>query len=451
MTWQATAHAFVAPVDGADRSPARRLTSKDRPVGRFLYRMPHAFPGFHVVERLYTSARSVVDRAVRLADGAVVVVKQASADIVAAEALQRAQHEFDLLSALRGPGVVAAHAIVRDGSRVALILENGGDALAGAAAGLSVLDALDIAIQLAHSLARMHAAGIVHRDVNPRNIIYDPATRIAKIIDFDIAFRADDRDEAAASAALHGTLHYLAPEQTGRLNRPVDHRADLYALGVTLYELLAGRRPFEGDDALAIVHAHLAEQPRRLDDVAPGVPAVIADIVARLLAKATEQRYQTAGGVVADLERCRQALAEHGWIAPFAIGEHDVALRFEFADRLYGRDGELRTLLDAFTRVARGGVETVLVSGYSGIGKSSLVRELHVPVAAQRGYLASGKFDRLHRDVPYSALASALGGLVAQILAEPAIERWRTATAAAVGDDGPLVRSVLPAIERVLG
>jgi len=416
--------------------------------------MAHAFPGFQVVEPIYASARSIVERAMRLADNAAVVVKQSSSDIVAAEAVHRAMHELDLLTAVRGSGVVDVHGMVRDGSHVALILESFGEALATwiSEHPPTIGEAVELGIQLARSLARIHAAGIVHRDVNPRNIVYDPASRTVKLIDFDLAFRTQTaRAEPVAPTGLQGTLHYLAPEQTGRLNRAVDHRADLYSLGITLYELLSGRRPFDGDDALATVHAHLAEHPPRLDVVAPAIPGVLADIVMKLIAKAPEQRYQTASGVQADLERCRQELAEHGRIAAFAIGQHDVAVRFEFTDRLYGRDRELRALLDAFERVVSGRVETVLVSGYSGLGKSCLVREIHAPVTLQHGYVAAGKFDRLNRDVPYSAMVSALGELVARILAEPAIDHWRAAIAAAVGEDACLVRGVLPVIERVLG
>src|SRR6185503_15532820 len=291
----------------------------------------------------------------------------------------------------------------------------------------------------------IHAAGVVHKDINPRNIVYVPASRTAKLIDFDIAIRARAAGAAAsAPTELEGTLHYLAPEQTGRLCRAVDHRTDLYSLGITLYELFTGRRPFNGDDALSIVHAHLAEQPGRLEDIAPEVPRVVADIVMKLIAKAPEQRYQSAGGLLADLERCRRELDELGRVAPFAIGRHAGALRLEFSDRLYGRDAEVRILLEAFGRAARGAVETVLVSGYSGIGKSSLVREIHGPVTARRGYVVSGKFEQLNHDAPYGALVAALAGLVAQILAEPVIDRWRAAIAAAVGVDASLVHSVLP-------
>src|SRR6185503_7311640 len=283
--------------------------------------MPHEFPGFQVIERLYTSARSVVERAIRTADHAQVVVKQAAEGVITAEALRRAQHEHDLLSALRGAGIVDVHELLRDGGHVALVTEDCRDVLATAIAArrIPLGEALDAAIQLARSVARIHAAGVVHKDINPRNIVYDPASRTAKLIDFDLAIRARAAGAAAsAPTELEGTLHYLAPEQTGRLCRAVDHRTDLYSLGITLYELFTGRRPFNGDDALSIVHAHLAEQPGRLEDIAPEVPRVVADIVMKLIAKAPEQRYQSAGGLLADLERCRRELDELGRVAPFA-------------------------------------------------------------------------------------------------------------------------------------
>jgi signal transduction histidine kinase len=310
--------------------------------------MAHVFPGFQVVERLYASSRTTIERAVRLSDNALVVVKQSSSDVVAAEALRRAQHEHDVLRALRdAPGVIDVHAVVRDGSHVALILESCGAVIAAVRRRLSTSDVLDVGIQLARSLAYIHAAGIVHRDINPDSIVYDPASRTAKIIDFDSAFRPQPDAEAAAPDAHEGTLHYLAPEQTGRLNRAVDHRADLYALGITLYELFAGQRPFAGDDALAIVHAHLAAQPRRLDEVAPAIPGVIADIVMKLVAKSPEQRYQTASGVHADLERCRHELDEHGRIAPFAVARDDRTMRIELPDPGPARlDPSVRGTLD---------------------------------------------------------------------------------------------------------
>ncbi|HSR99820.1 MAG TPA: AAA family ATPase, partial [Kofleriaceae bacterium] len=414
--------------------------------------MSHEFPGYRALERLHAGPRSTVDRAVRLADDRTVIVKQPTGQLVAAEALARLHHELEVLHAVRGPGVIEALEVIRDGSRAALVVEDFGSDLASALAGrrFSLAEALDVAAAVAAGLVRIHAAGVVHRDVNPSNLLYDPATRGVKLIDFDFASRSAGGARPESTTG-EGTLHYLAPEQTGRLERAVDERSDLYALGITLYELFTGQRPFGGDNALALIHAHLAEQARRIDELDPQIPAVIADIACKLIAKAPEQRYQSAAGVLADLERCRRELADKGRIAPFAIARHDAAPRLELPDRLYGRDPEVRALLDAFERTTRGGVETVLVSGYSGIGKTSVVRELVAPVTARRGYLASGKFEQLNRDVPFSAVVTALEQLLARILAEPALERWAIEISIALGDDAALARSVLPAIERVLG
>ena len=419
--------------------------------------MAHAFPGYRVVRQLHASGRSTVERAVCAADGQTVVVKQAAGEFVVVEAARRIQHEYDLLRLLRGDGVVGVHEIIRDGSHIALVIESFGEALATSIAErrFSLGDALHLGILLARTVARIHAAGVVHRDINPQNIVYEPATQVAKLIDFDIATRTRSASASfVAPTRLEGTLRYMAPEQTGRLHCRVDARSDLYSLGVTLYELFCGRRPFDGDDALAIVHAHLALLPPRIDAIDPAIPGVVADIVMKLIAKAPEQRYQTASGLLADLERCQRELGDGSGdrsIEPFVIGRYDVSSRFEFSDRLYGREPEVRALLEAFTRTAHGAVETVLVSGYSGIGKSSVVREIYAPVSARRGRVASGKFEQLHRDIPYSAVVAALDELLAQIVADPALDRWRTEIAAALAGDGPLVRSVLPAIERIVG
>ena len=415
--------------------------------------MVHAFPGYREIRRLHAGRRSTVDRVERLGDARTVILKQPVADLVAAEMLGRVQHEFDLLRAVRGSGVIEALELIRDGSRAALVLEDFGVELAACLAErrFSLPEVLDIGIAIARGLAHIHAAGVVHKDINPSNLVYDAATRTVKLIDFDLGARLRATSASGGAATLQGTLHYLAPEQTGRLDRTIDERSDLYALGITLYELVVGRRPFEGDNALALVHAHLAERPPRIDEIDPAIPGMIADIAMKLIAKAPEQRYQTAAGVQADLERCRRELAETGAIAAFAIAEHDRSPRLEFPERLYGREPEVRALLDAFERSARGAVETVVVSGYSGIGKSSVVRELLAPVAARHGYVASGKFEQLHRDVPYSGVMGALDQLLAHVLSEAAIERWRTAIAAALGDDAALACTVLPAIERVLG
>jgi predicted ATPase/signal transduction histidine kinase len=389
------------------------------------------------------------------AGGEVVVVKRATQDVVAAEALRRVQHEHDMLQLLRGPGIVEVRELVRDGTDVALVMECFGESLGAVLESrrFALAEALEVGLGLARVLARVHAAGVIHKDVNPSNVLYDARTHELRLIDFDIATRyRHAHREVIPASRLEGTLRYMAPEQTGRLNRAVDCRSDLYSLGVTLHHVLVGSRPFEGDDALGLVHAHLATTPPRVDAIDPTIPVVVADIVARLLAKSAEARYQTATGLVKDLAQALAELRATGGIEPFAIGVGDVSTGFEFPDRLYGRGPEVRALLDAFARTARGNTETVHIAGYSGIGKSSVVREIIAPVTAARGYVAAGKFEQLRSDTPYSAVAAALGELVAQVLADgdAAHARWRSDLAKAVDADGALVVAIVPALAQVL-
>jgi histidine kinase len=416
--------------------------------------MRHEFPGYQATQQLYASLRSSVEQVVRIADGAVLVLKQPLEPMIGSEALRRVQQEYAVLTELRGPGVVAAHALVRDAGRAGIVLENAGESLASwlAREGFSLLDALGIGVEVARTLARIHELGIIHKDINPNNIAYDCVRRVATVIDFDIASRAHRAlTDLPTVVVLEGTLAYIAPEQTGRLKHAIDGRSDLYSLGATLYELFTGRPPFDGTDDLALVHAHLATQPARIDQIDPAIPPMIAEIIVKLLEKSPEQRYQTGHGLAADLAECQRQLAETGWVEPFPIAQRDASPRFGFADRLYGRDPEIRALLEAFARTTSGAVEVVVVTGPAGVGKSALARELFTPVTEQRGYFTAGKFDQLQRDIPYSAVARSLGELVAQILTDPALDRWRVAIAAALGDDAGLVAVLLPLLGRVVG
>ncbi|HEY4175664.1 MAG TPA: AAA family ATPase [Kofleriaceae bacterium] len=412
-----------------------------------------ALADYNLVARLHSSPRSRVDRAIRIGDGTTVVVKQPAGQTTALETARRVERELEILMSVQGDGVIGVRGVVRDrGGVVGLVLESVGSSLASWTADHrpALEETLAIGSALARTLARIHGAGIIHKDINPNNVVYDPATGVVKVIDFDLAARTRAGTSERATS-LQGTLAYLSPEQTGRLALPIDGRSDLYSLGATLFELLVGHPPFETTDTLAFVHALLATHPPRVDEVNSTIPSPIADIVAKLLAKAPEQRYQTAAGLSADLDRCRAELAATERIEPFTIAQHDVTTRFGFSERLYGREPEVRALADAFERTRVGSSESVLVSGYSGVGKSSVVREIHASVALAGGFFASGKFEQLHRDVPYSAVRSALDELLVHVLSDPDIERWREAIAAAVGDDAPLVCSLVPALEHVIG
>ena len=229
---------------------------------------------------------------------------------------------------------------------------------------------------------------------------------------------------------IAGTLAYMAPEQTGRMNRSIDARSDLYSLGVTFYEMLTGTLPFTAADPMEWVHCHIARQPMPPDERVAGIPGPLSAIVMKLLAKTAEDRYQTAAGVEADLRRCLAEWEAQGRIEPFPLGAHDASDRLLIPEKLYGREAEIDTLLAAFDRVVADGTpELVLVSGYSGIGKSSVVNELHKALVPPRGLFAAGKFDQYKRDIPYATLAQAFQSLVRQILgkSDAELSRWRDA------------------------
>lgn len=314
---------------------------------------------------------------------------------------------------------------------------------------------LKLAIALAQALAEVHRREIIHRDIKPRNIIVDQALEVVKITDFGIASLIPVEQPAALPANLiEGTPAYMSPEQTGRMNRVVDYRTDLYSLGITFYEMLTGRLPFSGRDTLEWFHAHLAKAPIDPATLVPELPRPIGAILLKLLAKGAEDRYQSALGLKADLERCAEELDASGRIEAFALGAHDVSERFQIPQKLYGREAELAELMGAFDRVANSGQpELLLVAGYAGIGKSALVQELHKPVVRERGHFLSGKFEQYKRDVPYSTITQAFRGLVQQLIgeSEESLAAWKARLQEAVAINGRLIIDIIPQLEMVIG
>ena len=312
---------------------------------------------------------------------------------------------------------------------------------------------LRLAINLATALGHAHQRGLIHKDVKPENVLVDDAGHVW-LTGFGIASRLPrERQAPAPPEIIAGTLAYMSPEQTGRMNRSMDTRSDLYSLGVTLYQMLTGVLPFAAADPLEWVHCHIARQP-----VAPAdrraVPEPLSAIIMRLLAKNAEERYQTAAGLEADLRRCLSEWQSHGRIDPFPLGADDSSDRLLIPEKLYGREREVDALLAAFDRVvAQGTAELVLVSGYSGVGKSSVVNELHKVLVPPRGLFAAGKFDQYKRDIPYATLAQAFQMLVRQILvkSEAEVDQWRHALLEALGPNGQLMVNLIPEVEFVIG
>jgi PAS domain S-box-containing protein len=371
--------------------------------------------------------------------------------------LERLEHEYSLRDELDSGWAVRPLALVRCEGRPMLVLDDAGgeplDRLLGRPMELSRF--LRLAVSLAAALGKLHQQGLIHKDIKPANLLVDSASGAFWLTGFGIASRLPrERQSAEPPEMIAGTLAYMAPEQTGRMNRSIDSRSDLYSLGVTFYEMLTGVLPFTASDPMEWVHCHIARQAVAPNQHAKEIPAPLSAIVMKLLAKTAEERYQTASGVEADLRKCLATWESIRRIDPLQLGAHDVSDRLLIPEKLYGREREIEALLATFDRVVtNGGPELVLVSGYSGIGKSTVVHELHKVLVPPRGLFATGKFDQYNRDVPYATLAQALQSLVRPLLGQSEAElcRWRDTLSEALGQNGQLIVNLVPALELVIG
>jgi predicted ATPase/transcriptional regulator with GAF, ATPase, and Fis domain len=415
-------------------------------------------PGYSVAAELHRGRKRVVYRATRDRDGASVILKTLVDEYPSPADTAALRREYELLCALDIAGVASAVALETYRDRLALVLEDvGGTPLESlmAAGPLDLETFFAVALPLIATIGRIHEQGVIHKDINPNNVLVNRATGDVHLVDFSISSRlaAEHRRHLQHPHLLEGTIAYMSPEQTGRMNRGVDYRADLYAFGATCYEMLTGRRPFESHDPLEVIHAHVAQAPVPPQTRHPGVPAGLSDVVMRLLAKSAEDRYQSAEGVEADLKRCRDEWRRAGAIAPFALGQDDVRGRFVVPQRLYGREAEVARLSEAFERVVAGEREVVLVSGYSGIGKTSLIQEIHRSLPRRRGQFITGKFDQLARDRPYVGLAQAFQALVRHLLAgtDDEMGTWRARVLDAVGANGQVMVDLVPELAHLIG
>lgn len=413
--------------------------------------------GFSISEHLSQSPPVIIYRGKRLTDDTPVILKVLDVEFPQPIQLARIRHEYELVSSIDHPGVIKAHGLEKVHHSLAIIMEDfGGIPLRAYASenALRIDERLGIVRRIGEILGDIHRNGIVHKDVNPNNILINPQTGEIKLIDFGNAARiAHENRQPKSPDNLEGTLAYIAPEQTGRMNRPVDYRSDYYSLGITLYELLLGRRPFDAQDSMELVHQHIAVVAPELHLEDASIPVAVSRVVDKLIAKNAEQRYQSIIGLCGDLDECIAALAAGLPLEDFTPGKHEVSDRFSLPARLYGRDAEIRRLLDAYTRACEGTAGIVLVTGYSGIGKSSLINEIHKPITRSRGYFVSGKFDQFRRNIPYSALIQAFQNLLHQILTESdeRIAHWRERLLAALDGNARVVMEVIPELEHILG
>jgi|WetSurSiteA1Bulk_404760.scaffolds.fasta_scaffold00015_14 predicted ATPase/signal transduction histidine kinase len=430
-----------------------------------------SLPGYQLEEKLFESNNSFVFRARKVETKLPVVIKVLKGEYPNPERIVRFKREFEILKNLSIDGIVKVYSIENYNNKWAIIMEDfGAESIKKILEKkrLNVNEFLKIAIYLSEILGQLHQMNIIHKNINSTNIVWNQETDQVKIIDFGISTVLPQEIAAIQKPnEYEGTLSYISPEQTGRMNRMIDYRTDMYSLGVTLYEILTGQLPFTSMDAIELVHCHIAKTPvpphKLLTTFFNGDSKgaeILSGIIMKLMSKTAEDRYLSYFGLKYDLEKCFKHLKKNQTLSglDFKLGDKDFSDKFLIPQKLYGREAEIATLLDTFKRICTrpyGGqtAEMMMVTGYSGIGKSALVNEIRIPIVEKRGYFITGKFDRFKYNIPYSALTQAFQDMVRQILmeSESQIEQWKTKILEAVGPNGQIIIDVIPEVERIIG
>jgi len=445
-------------------------------------------PGYRIGELIYDGYRTQVYRCQRISDSQAAIVKLLKTEYPSFRELVGFRNQYTITKNLDIPGIVKPYSLEPYQNGFALIMEDLGavslQEYRNAGEPLPLEEFFPIAIAMAEILEGLYRHRVIHKDIKPQNIIINRETKEIRLIDFSIAsLLPRETQEIQSPNVLEGTIAYISPEQTGRMNRAIDYRTDFYGLGVTFYELLTGQLPFSSGDPMELVHCHIAIQPTAPIEINPAIPQMVNDITIKLMAKTAESRYQSARGLGRDLETCWQQWQSQGRIDPFALAARDISDRFVIPEKLYGRETEVATLLAAFERIAgkaddlsavnspaqlttnnqqlttdnqqltTNKVEMMLVAGFSGIGKTAVVNEVHKPIVRQRGYFIKGKFDQFKRNIPFSAFVQALGNLMGQLLTETAseLEKWQAQILEALGENARVIIDVIPELEKIIG
>lgn len=412
-------------------------------------------PGYEIKEKVYEEVKTVLYRGVTNQDKRPVIIKVIQGKYPSIEDITNLRQECKILKSIAHKGVIKCYKMEDYKNNLALILEDfGGQPLSQLLQNQQPLNEfLTIAISLAEILIQIHKVPIIHKNIKTSNIFINPKTKQVKLTGFSSAITlTTEQQTISKTKLLESSLAYISPEQTGRMNRSLDYRTDFYSLGITFYELLTGIVPFTTTDPIELVHCHIAKQPVQPSEKRE-IPKAVSNIVMKLLAKNAEDRYQSAAGLKFDLENCLLQLQNTGTIEDFSLGRRDRGNQLLIPQKLYGRERQVQTLLDAFARVTQGTSEIMLVSGYSGIGKTSIVNEVHKPIVKARGYFIAGKFDQLKRDIPYAAFVQAFQELISQLLTEnqQKITFWKKKLLNALAPNGQVIINVIPEVELIIG
>ncbi len=416
--------------------------------------------GYRITEKIYSGSKTLVYRGIK-EDGQSVILKLIATEYPSFSEITQFRNQYTITKNLDLPGIVKPLSIENYGNGYVLVMEDfGGISLADWQRGieignnpLTLSQFFPIAIEIVSTLEGLHRYRIIHKDIKPANILINPSTGEVKVIDFSIATLLPREIQFLTNPnVLEGTLAYISPEQTGRMNRGIDYRSDFYSLGVTFFELLTGQLPFTATDPIELVYSHIAKPPLKASDINADIPPILSDIITKLMAKNAEDRYQGTQGLKHDLETCRNQW-QTGNIATFELGMRDISDRFLIPEKLYGRQHEVETLLAAFERVTGGTTEMMLVAGFSGIGKTAVVNEVHKPIARQRSYFIKGKFDQFQRDIPLSGLIQAFRDLIGQLLSETdaQVQHWKTNILSALGEQAQVITDIIPELEQIIG